>query len=165
MNANIQIQSQSDPDRPLVRLGHIHLKVRNARRSAKFYCDMFNLRITEQVGEHFIFLSSDSSHHQLALQSVGESSTVPAANMVGLYHSAWEVESSQSLVEVWDRLISAGCRVAAVDHGISWALYFDDPDSNGVEVYLDRRLAHNGSTTWQGQSRVLVRNRIEHTAG
>jgi catechol 2,3-dioxygenase len=36
------------------------------------------------------------------------------------------------------RLAEAGYRIGAGDHGVSEALYIDDPDGNGVEVYWDR---------------------------
>ena len=38
-----------------------------------------------------------------------------------------------------------------MDHGISKALYFDDPDGNGVEVYLDTR-AERDQRRWSGQN-------------
>jgi len=39
--------------------------------------------------------------------------------------------------------------VSPVDHGISKALYFDDPDGNGLEVYADTR-AERGVSEWDG---------------
>lgn len=38
--------------------------------------------------------------------------------------------------------------VSAVDHLISWALYFPDPDGNGLELYCDTRA--DGYSFWQG---------------
>ena len=41
-----------------------------------------------------------------------------------------------------------------VDHLISWALYFSDPDGNGLELYLDRRCkAPGGAQLWHGCNR------------
>lgn len=45
-----------------------------------------------------------------------------------------------------------GVRHQAVDHGISWATYFRDPDGNGLEVYVDRRQASGGRLALQGES-------------
>ena len=42
--------------------------------------------------------------------------------------------------------------VSPVDHGISKALYFDDPDGNGLEVYVDTR-AENEQDEWDGANR------------
>jgi catechol 2,3-dioxygenase len=37
------------------------------------------------------------------------------------------------------RIAKAGVRLSgAADHGVSEALYLDDPDGNGVELYWDR---------------------------
>jgi len=41
--------------------------------------------------------------------------------------------------------------VSSVDHGISKALYFDDPDGNGLEVYVDTR-TENDRWTWDGRN-------------
>jgi catechol-2,3-dioxygenase len=46
----------------------------------------------------------------------------------------------------------AGVDYVAVDHGISHAVYFHDPDGLGVEVYLDRRGRPGGAKTWRGDS-------------
>ena len=43
------------------------------------------------------------------------------------------------LAAAYDRLQERGVSVSSVDHGISRALYVDDPDGNGVERYVDTR--------------------------
>ena len=55
-----------------------------------------------------------------------------------------------------ERVEGLGLSHSAVDHGISWALYFDDPDGNGVEIYTDRRQAPGGTQLWQGRTRRLA---------
>jgi catechol 2,3-dioxygenase len=47
-------------------------------------------------------------------------------------------------------VLEAGIRVGASDHGVSEAIYFADPDGNGIEIYRDRPeeewpRAHDGS--------------------
>jgi catechol-2,3-dioxygenase len=54
------------------------------------------------------------------------------------------------LAATHERLREEGVEVSPVDHGISRALYFDDPDGDGVEVYLDTR--ETGGREWDGQS-------------
>ena len=44
-----------------------------------------------------------------------------------------------------------GVTVSPVDHGISKALYFTDPDGNGLEAYLDTREA-NDQMDWHGRN-------------
>lgn len=131
-------------------LGHVHLKVRHLDRSVDFYADLLGLRESDRQG-NFAFLSFGDHHHDLALQAIGGGAPGPGPG-VGLYHTAWEVESPEALREVYDRLRERGVDVTPVDHRISKALYFDDPDGNGVEVYLDTR-EETGRTEWGGENR------------
>jgi len=39
-----------------------------------------------------------------------------------------------------------------VDHLISWAMYFDDPDGNGLEIYWDTREEPGGQKLWRGHN-------------
>lgn len=142
-----------------IRLGHVHLKVRRLDRAIDFYRDVLGLRIVERVGDDFAFLSFGSSHHDVALQALGDRAALQSPGAVGLYHVAFEVGDAAELLARWDLLRTRG-RVVAVDHGISWALYTNDPDGNGVEVYLDRRI-DGGHVSWRGQSQTLPRDRVE----
>ncbi len=133
-----------------VELGHVHLKVRDVERSIAFYTEVLGLAVSERVGS-YAFLSAGDRHHDLALQAVPEDAPAPGPG-VGLYHVAWEVESPADLRAAFDRLSARDVPVSPVDHGISQALYFDDPDGNGVEVYLDTRAARDRSE-WGGENR------------
>jgi catechol 2,3-dioxygenase len=53
---------------------------------------------------------------------------------------------------VADRLAARDATVTPVDYPISEALDFDDPDGNGVEVYLDTR-GETGREEWRGENR------------
>jgi catechol 2,3-dioxygenase len=130
-------------------LGHVHLKVRDVDRAIEFYRDVLGLDVTERHG-NYAFLSFGAHHHDLALQGLGEGAADPGPG-VGLYHSAWEVSDGTTLRETYERLHDRGVEVAPVDHGISKALYFDDPAGNGVEVYLDTR-ASREVEEWVGRN-------------
>lgn len=123
-----------------VHLGHVHLKVTDIERSIEFYSAVLDFEVSERV-DRFAFLTLGSHHHDLALQAVGTQArggrvVGPA---VGLYHVAFEVATDDRLAAVYRRLERREVAVSPVDHGISLALYFDDPDGNGVEVYRDVR--------------------------
>jgi catechol 2,3-dioxygenase len=64
----------------------------------------------------------------------------PAAKEgVGLYHTAIVYPTRKDLATVFKRLRDAQYPMTgASDHGISEALYLNDPDGNGVELYWDR---------------------------
>lgn len=146
-------------------LGHVHLKVRDLERAIGFYSRVLGLRVTERVDAHFAFLSGGDAHHEVALQELGPEAAGPDPHGVGLYHVAFEVPDAASLATAYDMLVEAGIPVAAVDHAISWALYFADPDGNGVEIYLDRRRSPGGDALWHGRSRRLTREALREAAG
>ena len=130
-------------------LGHVHLKVRDVDRAVEFCRDVLGLEVTERAGR-FAFLSWGEKHHDLALQGIGADASGPERG-VGLYHVAFEVPNAEALAATYRRLRERGVPVSPVDHGISKALYFDDPDGNGLEVYLDTRDAED-QWRWQGQN-------------
>ncbi len=134
------------------RIGHAHLKVRDLARALAFYTRFFSLKVVEQLGDHYAFLSGGDLHHELALQNVGSHAPLPPQHGVGLYHIAFEVPDRRALAEAYNALTSAGIAVAAVDHRISWALYFADPDGNGLEIYCDTRSDPDGAPLWDGQN-------------
>ncbi len=134
-----------------MKLGHVHLKVRNLDRALGFYRDLLGLRVTERLDDSMVFLSFGSAHHDIALQALGANAPTPPEHATGLYHTAFEVDSEDDLRTLAQRLTDAGHRLSGVDHGISHALYLSDPDGNGVEIYRDTR-AENGRPLWHGAS-------------
>lgn len=136
-------------------IGHVHLKIRDLPRSIEFYRHFLGLQVTEKLAEHFVFMSAGKMHHELALQEVGMHAASPASHAVGLYHIAFEVPDRQALASTYRKLKGAGVPVSKVDHRISWAIYFNDPDGNGVEVYWDTRQTAQGAARWDGVDRPL----------
>jgi catechol 2,3-dioxygenase len=128
-------------------IGHFHLKVRDVDRAVDFYTDVLGLDVTERHGS-FAFLSFGDRHHDVALQGVGANADSPGRG-VGLYHTAFEVDSESALAATYERACAHCASVSPVDHGISKAIYFDDPDGNGVEVYFDTRGVRD-QDEWQG---------------
>ncbi len=135
-----------------MKLGHAHLEVSNLDRSIAFYRDILGLRVTERLAG-FAFLSAGEAHHDLALQERAGATPAPA-EALGLYHLAFEIDSESELRLFEADLRERGIAATAVDHGVSWALYFSDPDDHGVEVFMDRR-SETRKSTWSGRSRPL----------
>src|SRR6184192_4721802 len=134
------------------KIGHAHLKVRDLQRSIDFYTRFLGLNVTEVVGNHYAFLTAGTYHHEIALQNVGPDAPRPPARGTGLYHVAFEVPDKRSFALAYQALSEAGIPVAAVDHYISWAIYFDDPDGNGLEIYWDTRTQPGGEKLWRGRN-------------
>ncbi len=142
------------------RLGHTHLKVRDLERSVRFYTTFFSLKLIERVGDRYAFLSDSEVHHEIALNQVGASAEQPHPSSVGLYHVAFEVPDKRAFALAYKKLKEAGIRAGPVDHLISWAMYFSDPDGNGLEIYCDTREDPEGAKLWQGISRPLPETKI-----
>ncbi len=122
------------------RIGHIHLKVGDLERSLEFYRDLLGFEITQRYGDQAVFISAGGYHHHIGLNTWNSKNAPPAAkNGVGLFHTAILYPERKDLATILDRLQKAGYPLTgAADHGVSEALYMDDPDGNGVELYWDR---------------------------
>ena len=119
------------------KIGHVHLKISNLKKSEEFYIRIFELKISEKV-ENYLFLTFGKEHHDLALQEI-DNPQYPSDKMIGLYHFAVELENLKQLAEIYFRLKKFGIKCNPIDHGISKTIYFSDPDGNGIEVYADTR--------------------------
>ena len=137
-------------------IAHVHLKIRDMDSSVAFYEHFLDMKITENLDNSFVFMSAGEMHHELALQEVGETAKLPGRHDVGLYHVAFEVPDKEALVKVYKKLKKGGIAVYPVDHRISWAIYFSDPDGNGLEVYWDTRGTQHGVDRWEGRDRPLT---------
>jgi catechol 2,3-dioxygenase len=135
-----------------VKLGHVHLKVRDLDAAVEFYVGLLGMRVSERVGGRFAFLTLGEAHHDLALQALGAGAPGPAFDAVGLYHVAFELPDRRAFAEAWRRLGAMRREASAADHRISWAIYCADPDGNGVELYVDTRADLPGATLWRGAS-------------
>jgi catechol 2,3-dioxygenase len=122
------------------RIGHVHLKVADLARSVAFYQAALGLEVQQYFGTEAAFLSFDGYHHHLGLNTWHSArGPRPAPNATGLYHTAFLYPDRAALGRVLRRAIDAGVRLdGAADHGVSEAVYFSDPDGNGIELYWDR---------------------------
>ena len=122
------------------RIGHVHLKVSDIEKALKFYRDLMGFEITEWYGTSAVFLSAGGYHHHIGLNTWYSKNAGPAPlNSAGLFHSAILYPTRKSLAVALKRVIDAGYPITgASDHGVSQAIYLDDPDRNGVELYWDR---------------------------
>lgn len=122
------------------RIGHIHLKVSDLERSLQFYRDLLGFEEMQRYGDSAVFLSAGGYHHHIGLNTWHSKGAGPApANAVGLYHTAIVYPTRKDLAVVLKRLIDADFPLTgASDHGVSEAIYLNDPDRNGVELYWDK---------------------------
>jgi len=122
------------------RIGHVHLKVADIQRSLDFYCGLLGFEITSTYGKDAAFISAGGYHHHIGLNTWFSKNTAPAPiNAPGLFHTAILYPTRKDLAMIFQRLQDANYPLTgASDHGVSEALYLEDPDKNGVELYWDR---------------------------
>ncbi len=122
------------------KIGHIHLKVSDVEKSLGFYRDLLGFKVTQRMGKSAVFLSSGSYHHHIALNTWHSSGAGRASKSgVGLFHAAILYPTRKDLAVIVKRLFDKGYPLSgAADHGVSEAVYLDDPDGNGIELYWDK---------------------------
>lgn len=128
------------PIHPNVGIGHVHLKVADIERSLRFYRDVLGFEVTQGYGQDAVFISAGGYHHHIGLNTwESKGGSPPAPGTTGLYHLAILYPTRASLADALRRLLKTRIPLTgAADHGVSEALYLQDPDGNGVELYWDR---------------------------
>ena len=137
------MSTQATPIHPAVRVGHIHLRVADLDRSLAFYRDALGFEViadARSVGLDAVFLAAGDYHHHIAINTwESEGASPPPPGHTGLHHVAFVYPDRRELVKAVLRLRESGHVIEQfTDHGGSVAVYLDDPDGNGVELYYDR---------------------------
>jgi len=131
---------KDNPIDPRVDIGHVHLKVADLDRALAFYCGVLGFQLMQKMGTQAAFISAGGYHHHIGLNTwESQGGSPPPPGTTGLYHTAIRYPDRKSLADALRRLQKAGIELdGAADHGVSEALYLQDPDHNGVELYWDR---------------------------
>ena len=122
------------------KIGHVHLKVSDLDKALSFYKDLLGFEITQRYGTQAVFISAGGYHHHIGLNTWYSKNGKPAPqNTTGLFHTAILYPTRKDLAVAVKRLMDAKYPLTgASDHGVSEAIYLDDPDGNGVELYWDK---------------------------
>ena len=119
---------------PNTHIGAIQLTIANLNRSIEFYENVLGLQLYDR--------SDGRATLGVGGPTLVELVELPGARQVrnhsGLYHFAILTPSRFVLAQVLRNLLQHEIRIGGSDHLVSEALYFDDPDGNGIEVYRDR---------------------------
>jgi catechol 2,3-dioxygenase len=121
-------------------LTHMGIYVRDLERMREFYGKVLGLRVTDsgyaaRLGAAICFMSGDPKvHHQVVLVSGRPES----ASYTTVMQISFTVASLAELRRVRDLALAEGARgMRPVNHGNAWSVYFEDPEGNVIEVYLD----------------------------
>ena len=125
---------------PDTRIGHVHLKVADLDRAIAFWRDVMGFTVTQRYGSQAAFLSAGGYHHHIGLNTwQSRGGHPPGPGTTGLFHVALLYPDRQALARTFASVIAASVPIdGAADHGVSEAIYFRDPDGNGIEIYRDR---------------------------
>jgi len=116
-------------------LGAVELKVLDIEREAEFY-ERFGLTRIEDGDGTATFGAGGAPLLRLKALPGGRERPRHTA---GLYHFAILLPREEELGGVLRRTLETQLPMTGTaDHFVSQALYFDDPEGNGIEVYADR---------------------------
>lgn len=122
------------------RIGHVVLNVRDLARAVAFYGGVLGLREVGRLrGNMAFFSATGENHHDLAVREMGPDAPLPRGDAVGLAHVALKIgDSLDRLRTARADLEAAGVTIVAMqDHRVSQSIYFNDPDGNMLELYVD----------------------------
>lgn len=123
---------------PSLKIRSVHLRVADLARSVDFYTRQLGFS-TVAATAHTATLATSPGGPPLLELTAAPAAPLAPPDAAGLFHAALLLPSRAALGR-WLRR-AAELRVAFdgfSDHGVSEAIYFNDPDGNGLEFYADR---------------------------
>ncbi|MCM3731485.1 VOC family protein [Fictibacillus nanhaiensis] len=117
-------------------IGSVTLKVRNLENLIQFYTETIGLKVLSNIESQAI-LTADGTEPLLILEGNPDLEQRPVRS-AGLYHLALLVPTRKDLANVLQHFIQSNTRLAgASNHKFSEAIYLQDPENNGIEIYRD----------------------------
>ncbi len=128
------------PSLTSIALGPIRLTVADLARAADFYERAIGLRRIDGAREDgAAALGADPAGPPLVELVPNASASPRAPRSSGLFHLALLVPDRPALARALLRVLAGGgALTGASDHLVSEALYLNDPEGNGIELYRDR---------------------------
>jgi catechol 2,3-dioxygenase len=120
------------------RLGPVRLQVSNLDRSLAFYEGTLGFRVVGRDASHALLGVQGSDAPLVELRAHPGAIPAPRRGRLGLYHFAILLPDRASLGRFVRHLWEIDARAGSADHLVSEALYLQDPDNLGIEVYADR---------------------------
>lgn len=114
------------------------LNVKDLARQTAFYTQIIGLEIRTQTETEVILGAGGKDLVHLIQTNRKEA----VKSSYGLYHMAILLPSREDLADVFKHIAELNYPfIGAADHGYSEALYLEDPEGNGIELYRDKPVA------------------------
>lgn len=120
------------------RLGRVRLQVSNVGRSLAYYREVLGLGVFEESAGRTVLGVQKTGEPLIELYENPGAAPVPNRGRLGLFHFAILLPERAALGRFLRHLGEIGERAGASDHLVSEAVYLQDPDGLGIEVYADR---------------------------
>jgi catechol 2,3-dioxygenase len=118
-----------------IHIGAVGLKARDIKLLTSFYQTTLGLVALFDDGQHVVLGAGGTGLFHLERAPAAGADDPHSA---GLYHTAFLMPTRTDLAQ-WLRHAGTNLPLTgASDHGVSEAIYLDDPEGNGIEVYCDR---------------------------
>lgn len=135
--------------KPNLYTSHVQLKVADLTRSLDYYTSIIGFKVLEQTANS-AYLTTDGKTSLVSLVEVPNAQPL-RPGFAGLYHLALLLPSRKDLGNIVQHFVNLNIRIGAADHDVSEALYLNDPDGNGIEIYIDR---NESEWTWSKDEQV-----------
>ena len=132
-------------------LGRVRLQISDLNRSVSFYTEVLGLRVLRRTEGSAALGTGDGDSTLVELVERKGATAVARRARLGLYHFAILLPDRATLGSFFGHLAKSGTRAGASDHLVSEALYLQDPDGLGIEVYADRP-----RDSWRSSGRELL---------
>ncbi|WP_203289785.1 VOC family protein [Metabacillus sp. cB07] len=136
--------------------GEVRIKVKDVKRSLAFYKEVIGFNVLNET-EHTADLTADGKNVLLSIEQPPNIAPKQQGT-AGLYHFALLLPDRSDLGRVLQHLVHLNIPLGASDHHVSEAIYLNDPDGNGIEIYSDRDAS---KWIWQGSQVAMTTETLD----
>lgn len=119
-------------------IGRVRLQIADLERSVGYYESVIGLRVIQRSGDVAMLGARGDQRVLVELHEKPGVRAVSRRGHLGLYHFAILLPDRAALGRFVTHLASLGVHAGMSDHLVSEAVYLQDPDGIGIEVYADR---------------------------
>jgi len=115
-----------------LKLGHVAFSVADAKAMAEFYERVLGFRVSDWIGDFFVFMRCNSDHHTVNFIT---------GRQVGIHHMAFEVKDFSHLQNACDAFGRKNVQIVwgptRLGPGHNIAVFHRNPDDQLIELYCE----------------------------